>query len=222
MTNKGNSSIPSPDETGVKMKKPVHQFILDWLKVFGVAAATATGLWGVFKPVSDYIDIKKREKEVVWAQEMVDQLKVLADTVGTIKQKNHAIFLLSAYELESLPFLLMELEYANADGREVIYNALKLIMNKGTVKDTEFISLIVSGAEDFFQSEYNKGDAMNGLGIQNYIFLLGKIVKNERDKAKVRKLLERLSAKTQDMNVAYRVDIETDLETTLNQLNDEF
>ena len=111
------SDQKEPKKTTDEPKKKVsaNQIITDWLKVIGLIAATGSAIWAVFEPVAHYVKVQKQEKEITWTKEMVTELETLADSSYTTKQKNHAIFRLSAYEEESLPFLMLELESSKSD-----------------------------------------------------------------------------------------------------------
>lgn len=191
--------------------------LTSWLKIIGLAATTVSGIWAVIYPISEYFHAKRVEKEVTWTNEMIVYLDALNDA-ETEAKKNQAIFLLSAYEMESVPFLLLELE--NTKNEEVIYNALKIIRNKKRVDDDKFLRHVADYAKDFFLTEYVKKKSMNKDGMVNFIRVLGKL--GRENPSIVRQLLGELKSRSNQMTAINKTDIEFEVDAALKLIQDDF
>jgi len=151
--------------------------IKNWLPLILTIVAIGAGLWGLFEPISNFVRERQRAYEVDWNEKMIGFVNDLSSEDQS--KVNTAIMMLSAYELDALPFLLFKLEetrYTSTTEVDLIQRALRIIHDKTSLDKDKFNALILKSAHQFFES--GKGKKMNDMenkvdGLINYITILG-------------------------------------------------
>lgn len=149
----------------------------NWLPLILTIIALGGGLWGgLFEPISNFIRERQRDYEVNWNEKMIGFVDNLSNDDQS--KVNYAIIMLSAYELDALPILLLTLEQTKTTDNEadLIRRALKDIYDKPSLDKEKFNEEILKSASRFF--DIGKGKKIDDMknkvdGLINYIAILG-------------------------------------------------
>lgn len=150
--------------------------IKNFLPLILTIVAIVGGLWKLYEPISNFVRERQRAYEVNWNAKMIEFVNDLSSKDQF--KENSAIIMLSAYEFDALPILLLKLEQTNSTGHEVnlIRKALMDIYGKTSLDKDKFNERILNSARWFFDIGKEKsGDEMEIQveGLLNYIAILG-------------------------------------------------
>ena len=144
-----------------------------------LAIAISTGLLTIagsslalYIRAGDFLKARKDAVTVTYTTQMIqfsDRLQQGDDDL--------AVLYLSSYEEIALPFLLFNLEHSKPAKKEVYLRSLRMIKNKPTVDDAEFMKTLITSCKEYVSSKHGKEYEDEQLktktyALRNYIYVI--------------------------------------------------
>lgn len=152
------------------------------LAVISTLIAILSGGFVLFLKVNEFLEQRSKAYSVTYTTQMIEFVDKLKENKGW--ESDQAILLLSSYEMDALDILLFNLENEPANRKEVYLRSLKLIKNKETVDQKEFMDKVISSSKNYLISKFGKTYSDNEkqkqkeYALRNYIFILGGLSEN--------------------------------------------
>ncbi len=172
-----------------------------WSALLLGAVTLFSAIWGVFVPLSQYLDEQKKALEFALNENMIGFVEDLNDSVPAIA--NRGVMMLSYYEMNSVPILLFFLETSEnnqEEFREKIIETIALIYSgdRGTkIVDGVALRIMNSFNQIVEEHTFQDGQINNNrrVAILNYLELIEGLKLRSHDRNQVELIYTEIRSK---------------------------
>lgn len=158
---------------------PQKKTWIDFIPMIGSLITVLGGGLALFMSVNSLIEQQKKVYSMTYSSQMVDFLEKSRSDDEFVQDQ--AIMLLSSYEMDAVPMLLLSLENSELDKQKIFISSFTMISNKETIDKEELLNTVMESSLDFIDLNFNeflvdeREQNQKVIAIRNYIALLGGI-----------------------------------------------